>query len=58
MRILHTMLRVNNLDESIEFYKNFFGWNKLYKPWILKLNKYSCVSDKVGYFKYLFESIY
>ncbi|NCW62889.1 MAG: lactoylglutathione lyase, partial [Betaproteobacteria bacterium] len=25
MRILHTMLRVNNLDESIEFYKNFFG---------------------------------
>jgi lactoylglutathione lyase len=29
MRILHTMLRVNNLDESIEFYKNFFGMQLL-----------------------------
>ena len=29
MRILHTMLRVNKLDESIEFYKNFFGMQLL-----------------------------
>ena len=31
MRILHTMLRVNNLDESVEFYKNFFGMQLLRK---------------------------
>ena len=31
MRILHTMLRVNNLDESVEFYKNFFGMKLLRK---------------------------
>ena len=29
MRILHTMLRVNNLEQSINFYKNFFGMNLL-----------------------------
>ena len=31
MRILHTMIRVNNLDESIKFYKNFFGMKVLRK---------------------------
>lgn len=31
MRILHTMIRVNNLDESIMFYQNFFGMNVLRK---------------------------
>jgi len=31
MRILHTMLRVNNLDESVEFYKIFFGMQLLRK---------------------------
>ena len=31
MRILHTMLRVNDLDESVEFYKNFFGMQLLRK---------------------------
>ena len=29
MRILHTMLRVKNLEQSINFYKNFFGMNLL-----------------------------
>ena len=31
MRILHTMIRVNNLDESIMFYQNFFGMKVLRK---------------------------
>ena len=31
MRILHTMIRVNNLDESIMFYKNFFGMKVIRK---------------------------
>ena len=25
MRLLHTMLRVNNLEESVKFYEKFFG---------------------------------
>ena len=29
MRILHTMLRVNDLNESINFYKNIFGMKVL-----------------------------
>ena len=29
MRILHTMLRVNDLEESINFYKDFFGMDVL-----------------------------
>ena len=29
MRILHTMLRVNNLQESIDFYQNIFGMKVL-----------------------------
>tara|TARA_B110000037_G_scaffold138665_1_gene156899 strand:+ start:3373 stop:3777 length:405 start_codon:yes stop_codon:yes gene_type:complete len=29
MRILHTMLRVNNLQESIDFYQNIFGMTVL-----------------------------
>ena len=29
MRILHTMLRVNNLKESIDFYKNIFNMKVL-----------------------------
>lgn len=31
MRILHTMIRVNNLVESIDFYKNFFDMKLLRK---------------------------
>lgn len=31
MRILHTMIRVNNLDESIMFYQNFFGMKVIRK---------------------------
>lgn len=31
MRILHTMIRVNNLLESIDFYKNFFDMKLLRK---------------------------
>ena len=31
MRILHTMIRVNNLDESIMFYQNFFGMKLIRK---------------------------
>lgn len=31
MRILHTMIRVNNLAESIDFYKNFFDMKLLRK---------------------------
>lgn len=31
MRILHTMLRVTNLDESINFYTNIFGMEILRK---------------------------
>ena len=31
MRILHTMLRVNDLDESINFYEKFFGMKLLRK---------------------------
>ena len=31
MRILHTMIRVNNLDESIVFYQNFFGMKVIRK---------------------------
>lgn len=31
MRILHTMLRVTNLDESINFYSNIFGMEILRK---------------------------
>jgi lactoylglutathione lyase len=31
MRILHTMIRVNDLDESIMFYQNFFGMKVLRK---------------------------
>ena len=31
MRILHTMIRVNNLDESIMFYQNFFGMRVIRK---------------------------
>ena len=31
MRILHTMLRVGNLDESINFYTNKIGMNLLRK---------------------------
>ena len=29
MRILHTMLRVNDLQESIDFYQNIFGMTVL-----------------------------
>jgi len=29
MRILHTMIRVNNLDESIKFYEDFFSMQVL-----------------------------
>ena len=29
MRILHTMLRVNDLKESIDFYQNIFGMKVL-----------------------------
>ena len=29
MRLLHTMLRVNNLQESINFYDKFFGMKVL-----------------------------
>ena len=31
MRILHTMIRVDNLDESIMFYQNFFGMKVIRK---------------------------
>jgi len=31
MRLLHTMLRVGNLDESIDFYTNIFGMQLLRK---------------------------
>lgn len=31
MRLLHTMLRVNDLQESINFYKTFFGMELLRK---------------------------
>ena len=31
MRILHTMIRVNNLDESIVFYQNIFGMKVIRK---------------------------
>lgn len=31
MRILHTMLRVTDLEKSIEFYTNIFGMNLLRK---------------------------
>jgi len=31
MRILHTMLRVNDLNESIDFYSNLFGMKVLRK---------------------------
>ena len=31
MRILHTMIRVNNLDESIKFYQDLFGMKVLRK---------------------------
>ena len=31
MRLLHTMLRVNNLDESVTFYEKFFGMKLLRK---------------------------
>lgn len=31
MRILHTMLRVGNLDKSIEFYTNLLGMKLLRK---------------------------
>lgn len=31
MRILHTMLRVGNLDRSIEFYTQIFGMNLIRK---------------------------
>lgn len=31
MKILHTMLRVNNLDESIDFYQNVLGMHLLKK---------------------------
>ena len=31
MRILHTMLRVNDLKESIDFYENIFGMKLLRK---------------------------
>lgn len=31
MRILHTMIRVNDLDETIKFYQKFFGMNLLRK---------------------------
>lgn len=31
MQILHTMLRVNNLDESIDFYQNVLGMHLLRK---------------------------
>ena len=29
MKILHTMIRVNNLDESIKFYEDFFSMHVL-----------------------------
>ena len=29
MRLLHTMLRVNNLEESVKFYEKFFGMKLL-----------------------------
>jgi lactoylglutathione lyase len=31
MRILHTMIRVNDLEESIKFYQDFFGMKVLRK---------------------------